>query len=96
MKKVEITVKGNDEAVIKRRISAIVVAATVFVMALLGVLVYQWVKLGVQGGRIKEAMAEKTALEQQISDRTQDLTDIQEDDYLKYDYWLKYENAQNK
>ena len=41
-------------------------------------------------------MAEKAALEQQISDRTQDLTDIQEDDYLKYDYWLKYENAQNK
>ncbi len=96
MKKVEITVKGNDEAVVRRRISAIVVAATVFVLALLSVLVYQWVKLGVQSGRIKDAMAEKAALEQQISDRQQDLTDIQEDDSLKYDYWLKYENAQNK
>lgn len=79
-----------------RRIAAIVVACTVFVLGLFGFLIYQWVKLGVQEGRIKEAMAEKAALEQQISDRTQDLTDIQEDDYLKYDYWLKYENAQNK
>ena len=51
-----------------RMVTAIVVAVTLLLSVLFGVLVYQWIKLGVQGARLNDLRAQGVALQQQIDE----------------------------
>ena len=70
-------------------VTGIVVAATLFLVVLLGVLVYQWVTLGVLQKRLDAAKAEEAALIQREEDLEEDLEDLG-DPFWKYDLALKY------
>ncbi|MBO5363418.1 MAG: hypothetical protein J6A46_03740 [Clostridia bacterium] len=74
---------------VSRMVTGIVVAATLFLVVLLGVLVYQWVTLGVLQKRLDAAKAEEAALIQREEDLEEDLEDLG-DPFWKYDLALKY------
>ena len=75
-----------------KRVTGIVVAATLFLVVLLGVLVYQWITLGAQQRRIDAAQAEWNSLSSEIAEGEEDLDEAMNDPIWKYDYWLKYQD----
>ena len=56
------------EEKMRKTITAIVAAATLLLVFLLVILVYQFITLGVQGNREEKLQQEVTALEQQAAD----------------------------
>ena len=56
----------------RKLIVACVVAATMFLVLLLGVLIYQWIKIGVLNGRIEAIEQENARLEETIEQGTKD------------------------
>lgn len=75
-----------------KRVTGIVVAATLFLVILFAVLVYQWVTMAVKQDRINRAEAEAASLAAQEQEYQEDLEDIMYDHDTKFDWWLKYEN----
>ena len=75
-----------------KRVTGIVVAATLFLVILFAVLVYQWVTMGVNQSRINRAEAEAAALAAQEQTYKEDLEDIMYDPITKNDLFIKYEN----
>ena len=76
---------------LSRMITGIVVAATLFLVILFGVLVYQWITMGVQQRRMDAALAEWNAISAEMEERKEDLDEIMYDDTWKYDLFLKYQ-----
>lgn len=56
----------------RKLIVACVVAATLLLVLLLGVLIYQWIRIGVLNGRIQEIEQENARLEETITQGTKD------------------------
>ena len=75
-----------------KRVTGIVVAATLFLVVLFSVLVYQWIKIGVNQSRINKAEAEYSALMDETNEAKEDLDEIMNDPVWKYDQFIKYEN----
>ena len=73
---------------LSRMITGIVVAATMFLVILFGVLVYQWITMGVQQRRINEAKAESEALRKQYEALLEESEGF--DDFWRHDLALKY------
>ena len=76
---------------LSRMVTGIVVAATLFLVVLFGVLVYQWITLGVQQRRLDAANAEWNQISAEMQERQEDLDEIMYDDTWKYDLFLKYQ-----
>ena len=76
---------------LSRMVTGIVVAATLFLVVLLGVLVYQWITLGAQQRRIDAALAESAKLESEEAEFGEDLDEVMNDPIWKYDLFLKYQ-----
>ena len=76
---------------LSRMVTGIVVAATLFLVVLFGVLVYQWITLGVQQRRMNAALAEWNQISAEMEESREDLDEIMYDDTWKYDWWLKYQ-----
>ena len=57
---------------LRKLIVACAVAATLLLVLLLGVLVYQWIKIGVLNGRIRAIAQENARLEETIAQGTKD------------------------
>ena len=68
-----------------RMVTGIVVAVTLLLAVLFGILVYQWIRLGVQGARLNELRAEGEALQQQIDEGEGILDGLLNDDEIKTD-----------
>ncbi len=75
-----------------KRVTGIVVAATLFLVMLFAVLVYQWITIGVKQDRINKAEAESAALANDVGEAQEDLDEIMNDPVWKYDQFIKYEN----
>lgn len=73
---------------LSKMITGIVIAATLFLVILFGVLVYQWITMGVQQRRLNEAKAEHEALTGQYEELLEESEGF--DDFWKYDLALKY------
>ena len=73
---------------LSRMITGIVVAATLFLVILFGVLIYQWITMGVQQRRINEARAEAAALTEQYEELLEESEGF--DDFWRHDLALKY------
>ncbi len=56
----------------RKIITACVAAATLFLVILLGVLIYQWIKIGVLNSRIDKIEKENARLEESIKAGTKD------------------------
>ncbi len=56
----------------RKLIVACVVAATLLLVLLLGVLIYQWIKIGVLNGRIEKIKQENARLEETIEQGEKD------------------------
>jgi cell division protein FtsB len=65
----------------RKLISAIVAAATVLLVILLSVLIYQWIKLAVLNNRIEKVKAENVEYKQEIEEGENDLSYYQSDFY---------------
>jgi hypothetical protein len=76
---------------LSRMVTGIVVAATLFLAVLFGVLVYQWITMGVQQRRMDAALAEWVEISEEMEERKEDLDEIMYDDTWKYDLFLKYQ-----
>ena len=76
---------------LSRMITGIAVAATLFLVVLFGVLVYQWITLGVQQRRIDAALAEWNEISAEMEESREDLEEIMYDETWKYDLYLKYQ-----
>lgn len=76
---------------LSRMVTGIVVAATLFLTVLFGVLVYQWITMGVQQRRMDAALAEWAAISEEMEERKEDLDEIMYDETWKYDLFLKYQ-----
>ena len=74
---------------VSRMVTGIVVAATLFLVVLFSVLVYQWITFGVQEKRLQSARAEEAALIAKEEELQEDLDDLG-DPFWKYDLALKY------
>ncbi len=68
----------------RRIVTACVSAATVLLVLLLGVLVYQWIKMGVQDKKIKETKKEIVQLEEDLEQ-----AETLKDQYLS-DFYLQW------
>ncbi len=75
-----------------KRVTGIVVAATLFLVILFAVLVYQWVTMAVKQNRINRAEAEAASLAAQEQAYQEDLDDIMYDPITKNDLLIKYDN----
>ncbi|MBQ8319933.1 MAG: hypothetical protein IJX81_03540 [Clostridia bacterium] len=56
------------EEKLRKMITGATVAATLLIVCLLAVLVFQWIKMGVQQRRYEEALAEQRANEQLVEE----------------------------
>lgn len=73
---------------LSRMITGIVVAATLFLVVLFSVLIYQWVTMGVQQRRLNAARAEAAALSAQYEELLEESEGF--DDFWRHDLALKY------
>jgi cell division protein FtsB len=73
-----------------RMVTGIVVAATLLLVVLFSVLVYQWITFGVLDRRYREAKAEADQLAAKEAELGEDLEDLG-DPFWKYDLALKYD-----
>ncbi len=71
----------------RKTITAIASAATLLLVILLSVLVYQWVTMGVQKKRIAERQESVETLKQQKEDAQDDLEFYKSDIYLEWAYF---------
>ena len=73
-----------------RMVTGIVVAATLLLVVLFSVLIYQWITFGVLDRRYRDAKAEAEALAEKQEQLQEDLEDLG-DPFWKYDLALKYD-----
>ncbi len=74
---------------LSRMVTGIVVAATLLLVILFSVLVYQWITMGALNRRYDEAKAEADALSSREAELQEDLEDLG-DPFWKHDLALKY------
>ena len=72
-----------------RMVTGIVVAATLLLVVLFSVLIYQWITFGVLNRRLEDARAEAAELAAQQEALQEDLEDLG-DPFWKHDLALKY------
>ena len=72
-----------------RMVTGIVVAATLLLVVLFSVLIYQWITFGVLGRRLEDARAEAAELAAIEKELQKDLEDLG-DPFWKYDLFMKY------
>ena len=72
-----------------RMVTGIVVAATLLLVVLFSVLIYQWITFGVLDRRYRDAKAEAAELAARQEELQEDLEDLG-DPFWKYDWALKY------
>ena len=77
------------EAKIARRVTGIVVAATLLLLLLFSALVYQWITLGVQQRRLNNAEAEQARIEQAWEEAKEDQSELNDPSW-KLDLAIKY------
>ena len=77
----------------RKLITAFVAAGTALLVFLLGVLVYQWITIGVNARREKKIKAEIAQYEQQLANAENDLA-YYESDYYKWLESIKLENLE--
>ena len=68
-----------------RMVTGITVGVTLLLSVLFGILIYQWIKLGVQGARLDAAQAVGEALHQQIQENQGILDGVLSDDEIMAD-----------
>ena len=68
-----------------RMVTGITVGVTLFLSVLFGILIYQWIKLGVQGARLDALQAEGEELHQQIQENQGILDGVLSDDEIMAD-----------
>ena len=73
---------------LSRMVTGIVVAATLFLVILFGVLIYQWITMGVQQRRLNDARAEAATLTGQYEELLEESEGF--DDFWRHDLALKY------
>ena len=73
-----------------RMVTGIVVAATLLLVVLFSVLIYQWITFGVLDRRLKDARAEAAELAAKQEALQEDLEDLG-DPFWKHDLALKYD-----
>ena len=73
----------------RKLIVACVVAATLLLVLLLGVLTYQWIKIGVLNGRIDKIKQENARLEETIEQGKQDAAYYES---IMGKEWLAFQN----
>ncbi len=74
----------------RKLIVACAVAATLLLVLLLGVLTYQWIKIGVLNGRIQEIEEENARLEETIAQGTKDAEYYES---IMGKEWLAFQNG---
>ena len=72
-----------------RMVTGIVVAATLLLVVLFSVLVYQWITIGVLDRRYRDAKAEEAELAAIDKKLQEDLEDLG-DPFWKHDLFMKY------
>ena len=72
-----------------RMVTGIVVAATLLLVVLFSVLIYQWITFGVLDRRLRDARAEAAELAAKQESLQEDLEDLG-DPFWKHDLALKY------
>ncbi len=72
-----------------RMVTGIVVAATLLLVILFSVLIYQWITFGVLDRRYRDAKAEAAELAARQEELQEDLDDLG-DPFWKHDWALKY------
>lgn len=77
-----------------RMVTGIVVAATLLLVVLFSVLIYQWITMGVVNRRLEAARAEAAELAARQEALQEDLEDLG-DPFWKYDLFIKYEELNN-
>ena len=73
------------EEKVARMVTGITIAGTLFLAVLFGILVYQWIELGVRGARLKALQAEGVALQQQIEESQGILNGVLNDNEIMTD-----------
>ena len=77
------------EEKVSRMVTGIVVAATLLLVILFGVLIYQWITFGALDRRYQDVKAEADALAAKEAELEEDLEDLG-DPFWKHDLALKY------
>lgn len=72
-----------------RMVTGIVVAATLLLVVLFSILIYQWITFGVLDRRLEDARAEAAELAARQEELQEDLEDLG-DPFWKHDLALKY------
>lgn len=74
----------------RKLIVACAVAGTLFLVLLLSVLIYQWIRIGVLNGRIQEIEQENARLEETIAQGTKDAEYYES---IMGQEWLAFQNG---